>query len=148
MPKSRRKPDESEPLGVVHDLDSLENIENFVDHFYAKVLRDEMLAPLFLEVAKIDLAVHLPHIKAYWCKLLLGAREYNRHTMNIHRQLHSKQALKAENFERWLLLFVSAVDEKYSGQGAEKAKRIARSIAKNMQSGLSNVSSKVPVSNA
>ena len=42
----------------------------------------------------LDLAVHLPHIKDYWCKLLLGEKGYRRHTMNIHRQLHGKQRLQ------------------------------------------------------
>lgn len=140
MQNRHRKPAKSDFRVATPDLDSRENVERFVDGFYDKVLRDEMLAPLFLEVAKIDLAVHLPHIKAYWCKLLLGEHEYNRHTMNIHRQLHSKRALKSENFERWLLLFVASVDEGFSGEGAQKAKRIASSIAANMQAGLANVS--------
>ena len=56
------------------DLDSRENIERFVDLFYERLLADEQLAPIFVDIAEIDLAVHLPHIKDYWCKLLLGER--------------------------------------------------------------------------
>ena len=84
------------------DLDSRENIEAFVDLFYRRILEDEQLSPIFLDVAAVDLATHLPHIKDYWCKLLLGEKAYQRHTMNIHRQLHSKQALQADDFQRWL----------------------------------------------
>ena len=73
--------------GKKPDLDSREQIDSFVDRFYARLLQDERLAPIFVDVAEIDLAVHLPHIKAYWCKLLLGEQGYRRHTMNIHRQL-------------------------------------------------------------
>lgn len=119
------------------DLDSREAIEAFVDRFYARLLADERLAPVFLDVAGIDLAVHLPHIKDYWCKLLLGEQGYRRHTMNIHRQLHGKQALEAGDFQRWLALFNATLDEGFSGEQTERARRIAAAIAGNMESGLS-----------
>ena len=82
------------------DLDSRPQIEAFVDLFYARMLKDPQLAPIFLDVAAVDLAVHLPHIKDYWSKLLLGEAAYRRHTMNIHRQLHGKRPLEAADFER------------------------------------------------
>ena len=118
------------------DLDSREHIEFFVDRFYERMLADEQLAPIFVDVAQIDLAVHLPHIKDYWCKLLLGDAEYRRHTMNIHRQLHSKRALQAQDFQRWLSFFTATVDEYFVGERAERAKQVAASIAANMQKSL------------
>ena len=118
------------------DLDSREHIEFFVDRFYERMLADEQLAPIFVDVAQIDLAVHLPHIKDYWCKLLLGDAEYRRHTMNIHRQLHSKRALQAQDFQRWLNFFAATVDDYFVGERAERAKQVAASIAANMQKSL------------
>jgi hemoglobin len=97
------------------DLDSRENIEAFVDLF---------------------LAVHLPHIKDYWCKLLLGEKHYQRHTMNIHRQLHGKQPLQAGDFQRWLALFNATLDEGFAGERAERARQVAASIAGNMEASL------------
>ena len=111
------------------DLDSRANIERFVDQFYAQVLADPVLAPIFLDVAQIELDVHLPHIKDYWCKLLLGERA-------IHRRLHARQPLQSTDFQRWLALFTATVDAGFSGPGAERAKRVAASIAANMQQGL------------
>ena len=118
------------------DLDSRENIEAFVDLFYRRILEDEQLAPIFLDVAGIDLAVHLPHIKDYWCKLLLGEKHYQRHTMNIHRQLHGKQPLQAGDFQRWLALFNATLDEGFAGERAERARQVAASIAGNMEASL------------
>ena len=118
------------------DLDSRERIEEFVDLFYKQMLNDDVLAPIFVDVAGIDLAVHLPHIKDYWSKLLLGEESYRRHTMNIHRQLHSKRALEPADFDRWLQAFVSTVDANFRGSKAERAKRVATSIAANMQKSL------------
>ena len=118
------------------DLDSREHIEQFVDSFYSRVLADEHLAPIFLDVADIDLDVHLPHIKDYWCKLLLGEKSYRRHTMNIHRQLHGRQPLQAGDFQRWLTLFNATLDEGFAGERAERARQVAASIAGNMEVSL------------
>ena len=118
------------------DLDSREQIERFVDRFYQRLLADKALAPIFVDVADVDLEVHLPHIKDYWCKLLLGEKGYQRHTMNIHRQLHGKRALRGEDFDRWLALFVATVDDNFAGERSERAKQIATSIADNMRKGL------------
>ena len=117
-------------------MDSRENIEFFVDRFYERLLADEQLAPIFVDVAAIDLAVHLPHIKDYWCKLLLGDKRYQRHTMNIHRQLHGNRPLQAQDFQRWLAFFTATVDEHFMGERAERAKQVAASIAANMERSL------------
>ena len=118
------------------DLDSREHIEAFVDSFYQRLLADERLASIFLDVAAIELDAHLPHIKDYWCKLLLGEKGYQRHTMNIHRRLHSKRALQAEDFQRWLDCFVATVDEGFAGERAQRARQVAAAIAANMERSL------------
>ncbi len=114
------------------DMDSRENIEFFVDRFYESLLADAQLAPIFVDVAGIDLAVHLPHIKDYWCKLLLGDKTYQRHTMNIHRELHGKRPLQPEDFARWLEFFSATVDAHFAGERAERAKQVAATIAAEM----------------
>jgi hemoglobin len=114
------------------DLDRPEHITTFLQHFYGQLLQDPVLAPIFLDVAGIDLRLHLGHIQAYWEKLLLGKDDYQRHTMNIHRALHGKQALTAADFQRWLDFFTGSVDALFEGQGATRAKHIATHIADNM----------------
>lgn len=118
------------------DLDSRENIESFVDLFYAALLTDEQLAPIFVDVAAIDLDVHLPHIKNYWSKLLLGDRAYQRHTMNIHRQLHAKRPLEDADFQRWLDTFLACLRDHYIGPRSDRAAEIAATIAANMAKAL------------
>ena len=117
-------------------MDSREKIELFVDYFYDSLLKDEQLAPIFVDTAQIDLSVHLPHIKNYWCKLLLGEKGYQRHTMNIHRQLHGKRPLDVSDFQRWLQYFKATVDEHFCGDHAQRAKQVAASIAANMEKSL------------
>lgn len=118
------------------DLDSPERIRSFVEAFYAKLLKDEQLAPIFIDVANIDIEKHLPLICSYWEKLLLGDSDYRRHTMNIHRAVHSKRPFTAADFDRWLEFFQSTVDEHFQGERAEKAKRTAAYIASNMHKSL------------
>ena len=121
------------------DHASRETIEAFVELFYQRVLADAQLAPIFLDVASIDLDVHLPHIKDYWCKLLLGEKSYQRHTMNIHRRLHGKQPLQPGDFQRWLALFNATLDENFAGERTERARQVAASIAANMERSLDSI---------
>ncbi|MBP8925459.1 MAG: group III truncated hemoglobin [Pseudomonadales bacterium] len=118
------------------DLDSPEQIRVFVDAFYARVLADPLLAPIFIDVAGIDLPTHIPIICAYWEKLLLGGDGYHRHTMKIHRALHAKRRLERPAFERWLKLFHAALDAQFEGPLAERAKSVASRIAHNMEAVL------------
>jgi hemoglobin len=120
------------------DLDNPRAVGQFVRLFYGTLLRDPLLAPLFLEVARIDLERHLPRIQAYWRKLLLGeAGGYNRHTMAVHRQVHARERFTSAHFSRWLELFHAAVDGHFAGPKAERAKTLARTIARNMEQSLS-----------
>lgn len=118
------------------DLDCQANIDRFVSLFYSRMLKDDQLAPIFLEVAAIDLDKHLPLISSYWQKLLLGDNSYQRHTMNIHRALHSKQALTDADFSRWLTLFNTTLDSHFAGPKSERARIVATQIATNMQRAL------------
>lgn len=120
------------PTAAHPDLDSPERIAEFLQFFYGKLLQDPVLAPIFLDVARIDIRQHLGHIQAYWEKLLLGKDDYHRHTMNIHRVLHGKRALTRADFERWLDFFVSTVREHYEGPHADRAIKVAGHIADNM----------------
>jgi len=115
------------------DLDTPEHIAEFLQYFYGKLLNDAVLAPIFIDVAAIDLRVHLGHIQAYWEKLLLGQDDYHRHTMNIHRALHAKHALTHADFDRWLDFFTTTIDEHFAGEHADRAKIVARHIAENMK---------------
>ncbi len=115
------------------DLDSPQHIRAFLTLFYDGLLSDPVLAPLFLDVAGIDLRVHLGHIQAYWEKLLLKSDGYHRHTMNIHRALHAKRRLSEADFDRWLGFFRETLEAHFNGPYADRALQIAGHIAANMK---------------
>ena len=118
------------------DLDSPEQIAAFVDRFYERLLADPELRPIFIDAAGIDLSTHLPRIRAYWRKMILGEPGYRRHTMNIHRAVHARRPFTAADFDRWLALFTATLDDAYAGPCSERARRLATRIAANMQAGL------------
>ncbi len=118
------------------DLDSPEQIAAFVDRFYERLLADPQLRPIFIDAAGIDLPTHLPRIRAYWRKMLLGDPGYRRHTMAVHRRVHARRPFTALDFERWLALFTATLDAHYAGPVTERARRLATRIAANMQTGL------------
>jgi hemoglobin len=118
------------------DLDTPAAIDGFVDSFYARVLRDPLLSPLFVDVARVDLTTHLPRIKAYWRKMLLGERDYQRHMMRKHRELDAQERLVPEHYMRWLELFEQTLEKHHAGPATERARTLARRVAGNMRRNL------------
>ena len=43
-----------------------------VRRFYADVAQDDLLGPMFNDVAQVDWSEHLPKLAAFWCRALLG----------------------------------------------------------------------------
>ena len=128
MPSAPARP----PADRRPDLDDPEAVDRLVDAFYAKVLDDEMLAPIFTEIAAVDLEQHLPTIKSFWRKMLFGHRDYRRNMVARHVAVHARQPLGPHHFERWLALFTAALDEHFAGPYAERARQLAHTIAANL----------------
>lgn len=118
---------------MTRDLDTTKAIDAMVESFYARVLVDPLLRPIFVDVARIDLDVHLPRIKAYWGKLLLGQRDYRRNMIARHQAIHTHSALQSRHFERWLELFRDTLEAGFDGPFARRAIRLAAIIAANLQ---------------
>ena len=107
------------------DIRSSADIKTLVDRFYEKVNRDELLAPIFNDVARVDWPSHFAMLYAFWETLLLGSGTYQGAPFPKHAVLPVEKA----HFDRWLQLFVETVDEHFSGSKAEEAKGRALSIA-------------------
>lgn len=118
------------------DLDDNAAVGALVDAFYERVLADPTLAPIFLDVAGIDLDAHLPRIKAFWRKMLLGEPGYDRNMVAQHAGVHARFPLQPHHYAQWLALFHETVDANFAGPGAEHAKALATRIAHNLESNL------------
>ena len=119
------------------DLDGRENIDAMVHGFYQRLLKDPVMAPVFLEVAGIDLQQHLPTICQYWYKMLLGEQDYQRHMMAKHLALDDREPLTGEHHERWLGHFMANLEGRFAGPMTDRARLIAQRVMHNLYMQLS-----------
>ena len=111
------------------DLDSPEEIAEMVRRFYADVAQDDILGPLFNDVARVDWSEHLPKLTAFWCRALLGLPGYEGNPYRAHIDVDAKQSFTAAHFERWIGLFYETLDLGWAGPRVEQAKAFAARVA-------------------
>jgi hemoglobin len=112
------------------DLDSLEEIAEMVRRFYADVAQDDLLGPMFNDVARVDWSEHLPKLSAFWCRALLGQPGYVGNPFRAHALVHEKRAFTPAHFERWLTLFHETLELGWTGPHAERAGQLADNVAR------------------
>ncbi len=123
------------------DIQNREDLLLLMQEFYKKLLADDSISYLFTDVAKIDLAHHLPVLVDFWDSVLFQADTYRKNAMQPHLVLHQQSPLQKHHFETWLRYFKSSVDELFEGNIAFLAKERATSIATVMQIKISQLSS-------
>lgn len=121
--ESRRPP----PDG---DLDSPEAVAEMVRRFYQDVAQDDLLGPMFNDVAQVDWAEHLPKLTAFWCRALLGLEGYAGNPFRAHAQVHQRSPFTLAHFERWLSLFHDTVELGWVGPNATRALELAHNVAR------------------
>jgi hemoglobin len=113
----------------VADLDTPEQIAELVRRFYADVAQDDLLGPLFEDVAGVDWSEHLPKLTAFWCRALLGQVGYAGNPYRAHALVHARQPFTLAHFERWLALFADTIDA-WSGPNTERALELVADVAR------------------
>lgn len=112
------------------DLDSPDQIAEMVRRFYADVAQDDLLGPMFEDVAQVDWAEHLPKLTAFWCRVVFGIQGYSGNPFRAHRDIHVQVPFTAAHFVRWLELFHDTVDTGWVGPNAERVKGLAVNVAR------------------
>ena len=107
------------------DIATEADIRLLVDRFYDKVNADELLSPIFNEVAQVHWEKHLPTMYDFWSGLLLGTGRYRGRPFPKHLAL----PVDSKHFRRWLTLFTETVDAHFAGPVADEAIRKAGNIA-------------------
>lgn len=123
----------------MRDLSNRTDIEIFVRSFYDRVKKDELLGPIFNDIAKVDWEKHLPVMFDFWEFTVLGTTVYSGNAMAPHFELHKKTALLPEHFARWLQIFNSTADALFVGLNTELMKSKAQNIAGLMEYKLNSV---------
>ncbi len=122
-----------------NDIQSREDIEILIRNFYDRVLKDEVIGFIFTDISHVNWEKHLPIMYDFWENVVFYTGKYSGDPMNVHRHLNKLFPLKSEHFNRWTLLFNTAVDELFTGENAERAKQRALSIATIMQIKLAEI---------
>lgn len=118
------------PVPPTRDLDTVDEVAEMVRRFYQDVAQDDLLGPLFVEVAGVDWNEHLPKLTAFWSRVLLGIHGYDGNPMRAHRETHRQEPFTHAHFERWISLFYDTIRGGWRGPVADRAMVLARNVAK------------------
>ncbi len=122
------------------DIRSISEIKIFVDHFYEKIQKDDLLGPVFaLRIAERDWPQHLEKMYRFWNTVLFFQKDYRGNPFAKHIGLH----VQNDHFRRWVYLFRETIDDHFSGPKAEETKQRAESIAMVFNARLSGASNEV-----
>lgn len=113
------------------DLDTPAEIAEMVRRFYFDVAQDDLLGPIFNDVARVDWSEHLPKLTAFWCRALLAMPGYEGNPYRAHLAVHARRPFTRADFERWLDLFHDTLDgdDGWAGPHVDTAKRFADKVA-------------------
>jgi hemoglobin len=112
------------------DLDSPEQIAKMVRRFYSDVTQDDLLGPMFNDVAKVDWSEHIPKLAEFWCRALLGRPGYTGNPYRAHALVHAREPFTAAHFERWLSLFRETLELDWTGPLTARALDLAENVAR------------------
>ncbi len=110
------------------DISDPADVELLVRRFYQAAIPDPLLGPLF-HAAGIDWGVHVPLLRSFWERELLGQPGYAGNVVAAHRPLLAHTGIGQANLDRWVELFDETIDELFRGPVAERAKHRARQTA-------------------
>lgn len=111
------------------DITGRAEIETLVNAFYERVRGDELLGFIFNDVAQTNWVAHLPKMYAFWETVLFRSGGYTGNPLAVHARLVPQTAMGREQFDRWLILFRSTVDDLFAGEKAEHIKNCAEDMA-------------------
>ena len=97
------------------DIKTEQDIENWQNAFYSKLLADPITAPKF---AHLDLPIHLPRIVDFWAFVLLEKEGYKSNVFEKHMFL----GLEKIHFDKWLTYFFETSNEMFEGPIINAAK--------------------------
>lgn len=101
-----------------------------VRRFYADLAMDDLLGPMFDDVARVDWSEHLPKLAAFWCRALLGLPGYSGNPFRAHALVHDQRAFTPAHFERWLSLFHDTLELGWIGPNVDRALQLAENVAR------------------
>ena len=110
------------------DLATRGDVHDLVTAFYREIMFDELLEPIFSDVAEVDWTEHIPRLIDYWCSKLFGTAHDAIPVTRAHRRLHELHPLEREHCDRWFALWVHSIDARWQGANAERVQDYAAAM--------------------
>jgi hemoglobin len=117
----------AEPVAQL-DLSTPTQVNYLVTSFYREVVFDDLLEPIFGEVAEVDWAEHIPRLIDYWCWILFASHPHPGAVARTHKELHALRAIEPAHCDRWFELWSRCIDEGWAGPYADRAKDHAATL--------------------
>lgn len=117
-----------------------ENLNKLVIRFYAKVIKDDLIGPIFKDVLGEDMKSkkwqeHIQLLTDFWASIGLGDGSYMSSPFAPH--IAFRDRLSIEAFDRWMKLFNETLNTIYEPKLAElflaRAKNFAANFIRNLQ---------------
>lgn len=105
-----------------NDIDNRVELLRFLKEFYNKAQNDPLIGGKF---KGLDMDAHIDTIADFWESMIFGTTRYEGDPFGKHVNLKLTNA----DFDQWLLLFESTIDEMFNGSNVEEMKNRARTIA-------------------
>jgi hemoglobin len=110
-----------------------DDIARLVRAFYADVLADEDLGPVFAPFAGAQWAHHLDRMVEFWCTTLLHTKSFRGNVLRKHVELLPR--LQPQHFARWLALWTQHTAQQIAPHDAAELQATATGIARNLHLG-------------
>ena len=114
------------------DLATPADVHDLVTRFYREIVFDELLEPIFGEVAEVDWAGHIPRLIDYWCWILFGTGGPSTSVTTVHRHLHDLAPIGPDHCDRWFTLWSTTIDAGWRGPCADRARDHAETLMAGM----------------
>lgn len=111
------------------DIDTRADINSLVNDFYTRVQTNDILSPIFTNIAHFAFETHIPVMIDFWEMVLLGGKAYKGNPMLKHIELDKSNPLDKKLFDEWLKVFNTTVDDTFEGEKADEAKKRANTMA-------------------
>ena len=131
-------------MAIKRDIETRRDIETFITAFYERVVKDPTIGLIFTEVFPLNWEHHIPLITDFWETILLDNPVYKKNAMQVHYDMNLKFPFNHKHFEAWLFLFNSTLDEYFSGEKVDLAKKRAAGIAQLMQVKMQGINTQKP----
>lgn len=108
-------------------------IKLLVDHFYGKIIEDDLLGPVFRDAIGADLddwGDHLTIMYRFWSSVMLTTGRYKGNPVKVHMELVDQ--VEPHFFDQWLTLWTEASEEIFEKDIAVSFQKKARSIAQSL----------------